>query len=203
MQGEILNLMGASVLNDEKEKADLLMKELEMREHPIYIHYGHKEFDKEQFQEIKNWHFRNKPIGGLWASPVNAEYGWKEWNKSNEFVPIEENNSFKFTLSPAANILVISSVDDIDKLPSQTYDDPSLTYLAKLTEMTGSKSIDFETIKNNGYDAVELKFSEDTGLYMTMYGWDCDSIVILNPDIVEPILEKEKEKNIVFDANSR
>ena len=35
-----------------------------------YIHYGCTSFDKLKFQEIK---------GGLWASPIDAEYGWKDW----------------------------------------------------------------------------------------------------------------------------
>ena len=39
----------------------------------VYIHYGSKQFDISKFEPIRNWW--NKPHGGLWASPVNAEYG--------------------------------------------------------------------------------------------------------------------------------
>jgi hypothetical protein len=195
MQYENTESIGVLILNDEKEKSDLLMKDLKLKENPMYIHYGHREFNKGEFQEVKNWHFRNKPIGGLWASPIDAEYGWKEWNKSNEFVPIAEDCSFKFTLSSKANVLVISSVSDVEKIPTQIYDDPDLANLAKMMEHTGTKSIDFEALKNSGYDAVELRLSEDWGLYRAMYGWDCDSIVILNSDIIEPVLEKERTEN--------
>ena len=34
------------------------------------------------------------------------------------------------------------------------------------------------------YDAVEVSISNDFDLYYQLYGWDCESIVIMNPDIV-------------------
>ena len=34
------------------------------------------------------------------------------------------------------------------------------------------------------YDAVEVSISSDFDLYYKLYGWDCDSIVIMNPDVV-------------------
>lgn len=49
---------------------------------------------------------------------------------------------------------------------------------------------DFEKMKNDGVDAIELHLSEDKsenyfeGLYYTLYGWDCDCILILNKYIV-------------------
>lgn len=42
------------------------------------------------------------------------------------------------------------------------------------------------------YDAVEVLISEDRRLYQQLYGWDCDSILIMNPDIV--IEKKGKQK---------
>lgn len=49
--------------------------------------------------------------------------------------------------------------------------------------------IDFEALMKD-YDAVEVHLSEDStcgyddGLYWKMYAWDCDSILIMNPDVV-------------------
>ena len=57
-----------------------------------YIHYGHKHFVSNDFVEIKN-NMWNKPIGGLWASDINAEYGWKNWCKDEEFCECNEENS--------------------------------------------------------------------------------------------------------------
>ena len=42
-----------------------------------YIHYGHTKFDKSVFNKIKNVDCSTKPKGGLWASDVESEHGWK------------------------------------------------------------------------------------------------------------------------------
>ena len=157
----------------------------------IYVHYGHKEFDKDNFNKIQNRRNFNKPYGGLWASAVDAEYGWKEWNESSDYVNISEENSFKFKLSADANILVISSVDDVEKLPLQESDDPIFKLIASMRG--GIKPVDFETLKSEGYDAIDFRVSKNHELYNALYGWDCDSILVMNPDIIEPILEKEKD----------
>ena len=51
--------------------------------------------------------------------------------------------------------------------------------------------LDFELLTYE-YDAIELHLSEDNSrgdfmecLYWVLYGWDCDSILIMNPDVVE------------------
>jgi hypothetical protein len=68
-----------------------------------YIHYGHKFFDRSLFNPIKNQLFGGvKPSGGLWASPINAEFGWKEWCKAEDFQDIKESNSFTFVLTENA-----------------------------------------------------------------------------------------------------
>ena len=43
--------------------------------------------------------------------------------------------------------------------------------------------LDFEKLAET-YDAVEVSISSDFDLYYKLYGWDCDSIVIMNPDVV-------------------
>ena len=54
----------------------------------IYIHSWRdttNSFKKEKIKPIKNELNFTKPIGGLWASNINAEYGWKKWCDHNEF----------------------------------------------------------------------------------------------------------------------
>jgi len=139
-----------------------------------YIHYGHKNFDLSKFQEISNREMFVKPLGGLWGSPINAEFGWKDWCEAEEFKECNEDNSFKFILSENANIYYINCKEDIMKLPSIEY--PFHTPWINL---------DFEMIKANGIDAIQFNLSNDKGvnfedqLYYLLYGWDCDSILIL------------------------
>lgn len=142
-----------------------------------YIHYGHKGFSKELFQPIKNREMFSKPTGGFWASRVNALYGWKDWCRDNDFGDCREGNCFRFSISKNANILTINSVDDLKGLPKAKQPVPVESSL-------WDNCLDFEQLLLNGIDAVEVNISSGRQLYMAMYGWDCDSILIMNPDIV-------------------
>ena len=137
------------------------------------IHYGHKKFDKKQFVDISNCEYRPKPNGGLWASPIDSEFGWKQWCDSNKFRECTESDSFTFTLKPEANILVIDSVDNLKELPQVKSD-----FVIPMWYM-----LDFEVLSKK-YDAIEVRISCDYNLYFKLYGWDCDSIVIMNPDVI-------------------
>ena len=139
-----------------------------------YIHYGHKHFDRTLFIPIRNCPSFTKPHGGLWASPVDAEFGWKEWCKQEDFRECNLNNSFTFTLSENARVLTILSVAGAKCLP-QVRNEFALPWWV---------IPDFEKLVEQGYDAIELKLSNDWGLYQALYGWDCDSIVVLNPDVI-------------------
>lgn len=140
-----------------------------------YIHYGHTKFDKSVFNKIKNVDCSTKPKGGLWASDVESEHGWKEWCNENEFRDCDKENSFSFTLSDDAKILYIESVNDLESLPKGK-DKFGLNFSSWYL-------LDFEKLAET-YDAVEVSISSDFDLYYKLYGWDCDSIVIMNPDIV-------------------
>jgi hypothetical protein len=139
-----------------------------------YIHYGHKSFDRNRFAPIRNRRCFTKPDGGLWASPVDAEFGWKQWCDENEFRECNMKNSFTFTLTPEARVLRIDTTGVLDALP-QIKDEFSYP---------GWCQLDFEKLLEQGYDAVELVLSANYQLYWTLYGWDCDSIVVMNPDVI-------------------
>lgn len=83
----------------------------------IYVHYGHKNFDNDLFKPIKNISNFSKPKGGLWASRLDAKYGWREWCNDEEFRKNDEENAFRFTLSDYAKILYIDSEDKLLNLP--------------------------------------------------------------------------------------
>lgn len=150
-----------------------------------YIHYGSWEFQSELFDPPRNKEFlATKPEGGLWASPIDAQWGWREWCESNKFRECKDSNGFTFTLSDKANVIHVYKVSDLDNLPrNKKYRGVALSEWVLL---------DFERMVEMGYDAIELHLSEEDrtdcgfleGLYWSLYGWDCDSILILNPDIV-------------------
>ena len=140
-----------------------------------YIHYGHTKFDKSMFTKIKNVDCSTKPKGGLWASDVEAEHGWKDWCEAEEFRDCKEENSFLFVLSDNAKVLYIESVNDLESLPKGK-DKFGLNFSSWYL-------LDFEKLAET-YDAVEVSISSDFDLYYKLYGWDCDSIVIMNPDVV-------------------
>ena len=48
--------------------------------------------------------------------------------------------------------------------------------------------LDFEKIKEE-YDAIEVLISSDHQLYYDLYGWDCDSLLVLNKECIEEIYE--------------
>lgn len=144
-----------------------------------YIHYGHTYFDIELFKPMQNNPMFTKPSGGLWGSPIDATYGWKDWCRDNEFREIDKNDCFEFQICSEANVLHLYSIDDVDKLPKQ-----------KGLTIGSMEYLDFEQIKIDGYDAIELHLSEDRssdclyGLYYVLYGWDCDSILVMNPNCI-------------------
>lgn len=137
-----------------------------------YIHYGAKAFDPARCKPIKNQRWI-KPIGGFWASPVNAETGWLQWCINEQFIDYEKDNFFTFKLSDFARVLHLRCVEDVHNLPKD-----SSAYTMRLV------APDFEALVRQGYDAMEIHISECPSLYSAMYGWDVDSILIMNPDIV-------------------
>ena len=147
-----------------------------MSEKKKYIHWGSCKFERTWFCPVKNRGCLTKPSGGLWASPVDAEYGWYDWCSDENFRSYDEDDCFKFTLRSGAKVLMIDNKDVLEDLPK--YKDPDFSHDLWV-------SLDFEELMRQGYDAVEVNLSACHGLYWSLYGWDCDSILVMNPDVVE------------------
>ena len=56
--------------------------------------------------------FVNKPDFGLWGSPTDTSYGWKEWCIDNDFRTDTLGVFTKWELKPNAKILIIDSFHD-------------------------------------------------------------------------------------------
>lgn len=138
----------------------------------VYIHYGDDAFHTPD--PIVNRDHFTKPKGGLWASrKYDEEMTWKRWCEQENFWLDRLDRSFEFTLKDTARILVIDDEDQLDNLPK-------LDIYRKESDLSECH-LDFETLKKQ-YDAIELTNIQD--LYWRLYGWDCNSILIMNPDIV-------------------
>lgn len=150
----------------------------------LYVHYGARFFRKERMPEVKNGvsFMRSKPSGGLCASPVNAEYGWIDFCKNEEFRDYEEGNRFFFRIDDNARIFHIFCMEDMFQLPEQ---------IDYVRDEDHSYRIDFEKALKDGIDAIELHLSEekpcefDKQLRISMPYWDCDCIFIMNPEIID------------------
>lgn len=144
-----------------------------------YVHYGSTSFQPDKFQPIKNQEWGAvKPIGGMWASPIDAKWGWKQWCTSEEFWLDKLDSNFEFSLIDDARVCHIKSIKDLEKLPEWKGLFKSTWYC-----------IDFKKAMKK-YDAIELHLSDEItddyldSLYFKLYGWDCDSILIMNPNII-------------------
>jgi hypothetical protein len=150
-----------------------------------YIHYGNDHFDRDLFQPIKNdcipW---NKPMShtGLWASPVNSDNSWREFvmYSYTDRIPSLEK-SFIFSLKENSKVLRIHNNTDL----MESFKNPFITWTAcgSLHSALGGLKIDYEGLIKQGYDAIEV-YIADEETYFGFYGWDCDSLLVLNPDCI-------------------
>ena len=139
------------------------------------IHYGNSKYNPSLFQPIQNsW---VKPKGGLWASPVNSKDSWKNWCLEENFNCISLDQSFEFEIE--GNILVIDSYEDLLT---------KVIWFEKYDEIYP----DFEAMLMLGIDAIHLteegqcrtRFAKE-GYSLKLYGWDCESVLVLNPDCIK------------------
>ena len=68
-----------------------------------YIHYGNSKLH--EISPIRNEHHFTKPHGGLWASPIDAQFGWKDWCLRENFCTGKLERNFIFKLKPNAKMV--------------------------------------------------------------------------------------------------
>lgn len=139
-----------------------------------YIHYGCSSYDPARFETIKNRPDIPKPSGGLWASRIDAKYGWYQWAKDTRTFKNSLNSSFTFSLSENARILVIDSVSQLADLPRN--DNNVFSELAAMGYRPSFVLwvfLDFEK-PSETYDAIEIFVSSSEKLRQTLDSWDSD-----------------------------
>ena len=143
----------------------------------VFVHYGHDRFVKELFRPVTNEPRWVKPAfgTGFYASDADAEYGWKEWIEDEHFhLDKYLTHFFMFKLKEDAKIFHLRTLDEMCSAPEAP--NPS--------GIRGRYLIDFEKLAQY-YDAVD--YYETIELHYPLYGWDCDTLLVMNPDIIIPM----------------
>ena len=146
------------------------------------IHYGKTEFLAEKFGTITNRVFI-KPSGGLWTSPIDSEFGWKDWCECENFRSCTTENSFTLKFKPKSKILVIDTLLDLESIPMVKGPYSFFQHFPNFELISKCKDAIWLTI--NGEHETRLSHP------YSLYGWDCESVLILNPDCVYQVKNKE------------
>lgn len=143
-----------------------------------YVHYGSNKFDARKLIDgvVENRFRRTDKPWGLWASPVNAKYGWKDWCEDEDYNTDDLYLSFRFRVKANARILHIHSLSDAKKY---------LLVKERFYSIT-DYMLDLKRIYAH-YDGMELHLSDDWSMRdnNVFYTWDADSICVWNPDVIE------------------
>jgi len=134
------------------------------------VHYGDDEYMSNKFEPIKDVPYRNKPKGGLWTSPLDCKWGWKDWCITENFGNIEKYFVIRFT----GTVFKIDSYQDAMELPWIEQGSTHFLVFQPLVLM----GIDAVYLTENGED--ETRFSDPKSLY----GWDCETVLVMNPECI-------------------
>lgn len=146
---------------------------------------------------------------GLWGSPIESENSWKVWNDGNEYSECDDSNAFRFKVKDGYKILMIDSLESAINLIENYFMMNSVRLLFSDGNVKcdaesdlqnrkmecieslrcsdpflvcGIDGINFMKMNDDGYSGMEISLTEFPKLYYLLYGWDCDSIVVWNPE---------------------
>lgn len=154
-----------------------------------FIVYG-KIIDSKKFIKPHNGlnQFINKPDGGLWASPTDSNWGWRDWCLSEDY-PITLDVWTRFKLVPEARVLEIHCLDHLREVFGQ---------YGRRHPRLGEVVLDWNLLKAH-YDAVFLSEQGNNECHLPMEfgapdlnGWDCECLLVLN--IAKILVTKESDQ---------
>jgi len=140
-------------------------------------HYGSSAYDPALLRPIRNRRIPFvKPLGGLWTSPVDSDWGWVDWCKAEEYGLSHLCRHFDVRFK--GKLLTVDSEADLDLLPWRD-----------VCPGINQQVPDFEAIVAEGYQGMHLtvdgQHATRTTWPRTLYGWDCESVLIFDPDSIE------------------
>lgn len=178
-----------------KNKLNILEKKLNIGDE--FVTYGFY-YNPTQFKKVTNkWSFLNKPYGGLWSSPKNSQWGWKDWCKSEMFREKSLRFGFKFKLKKSAKIFVLDAISDYLNLPDEYFwRDPNSMML--------TKSLNWEKLATeyDGFLLTEkgLEETRDLGFDPFVKGrqgfnaWDCETLLVFSLDCISEVKSLRTKK---------
>ena len=145
-----------------------------------------------------------KPISAWWGSPIDANFGWKEWCESEDFGDYDFNNPIYWKLEEGCKVFQIDW-EDVQLNKSNTLlkyvkfkdwreeDLKDMPIEAKINTLESSyddPTIDFVKMLDDGIVAVELLdscigHSFINNLEISFNSWDCESIVVLDSKYIK------------------
>ncbi len=161
-----------------------------MKSEMILVHHGRKKYDPKKFKPVCDEgpsSMINKPSqGGLWTSPVGSERSWADWCRGNDFCVDGLKYSFKVRFSGC--LLVVDSVKDLEKFQWVPLYPGSMV----LTPLFEPLLKDYDAIYLTDNGEVATRFSKARNLY----GWDCETVLVLNKESITPIMEEQRNEEI-------
>lgn len=135
------------------------------------IFVGRQKPDKKYLNPIRNRESSSKPRGGIWTSPAR-ESGYSAF-EAFEGGNLVRDNTEAWLLVPngTQNVLEISSVEQLEQLPSISNErlHSTRTY------------IDFESVFEKGYDGLKINgdvaHRKSFSNHYSLQGWDFESII--------------------------
>ena len=171
-----------------------------------YVHYGvtASEFRTDKVDPVSGGSAPGfKPIGGFWATPIGAEGGYREFAHSSGERYCDPGNAVGFYLNDKARVLTLNTDESVrdffidygvvwNATPYKEYIDGSAGKTPRPIEMDLSVlSVDYEAVAKD-YDAVRLDLADASDLAVRAFAdsWGGDSIVVLHPEVIEPITDR-------------
>ena len=157
----------------------------------IFVSYLKDEYIQKAFKPIQydgTASILNKCRNGLWASPIDSIYGWKQWCEEEEF-PLG-NNLFTFKLKDNAKIYVIDNYEDLEKIST-------------MKDKFGMRYINFKQLLDNNYDGiyasenavVTLRYIDNDNI-QDLSSWDVESLCVFNPNAIIPLGQERVKQEI-------
>ena len=153
----------------------------------IYRNYNNGIFSLDKWENPINGNWIKPKIGGLWASPIDSTWGWRDWCEAEDFYDklFSELSYFDFTISEWARVYTIHNETDLRRFKYGRIDS-SMSFPHYV--------IDFEKAAEE-YDAIFLTAHGEQRTRFTepysMYGWDCESLLVLRREVIENIENHE------------